>query len=235
MRETKALRTAGTETDMVREIEASISRNPMHREIYLKTIRFCEMRENLGAVESEIADYPEFAYAAQTPYALIMHLVTCGALVQIPLDEEGREVTSERAAGLSEDELDDLVADYALEATEAGTAATDALRPENRLGKMVRTHADVEDELLDLLEFCERPRQLAEIDAELRRLEGEGAGHDPRTAGVLIDLLERAGGVCWHDSWETTSTGRRFARACRDAGQGRQADQTVAHAESHRL
>ena len=50
-----------------------MARNPLHREIYLQIIEFCEVRRLLGDVEAMVADCSGFSLTAQTPFRLIGH------------------------------------------------------------------------------------------------------------------------------------------------------------------
>ena len=58
-----------------------MARNPLHREIYLQIIEFCEVRRLLGDVEAMVADCSGFSLTAQTPFRLIAMLWTTEASI----------------------------------------------------------------------------------------------------------------------------------------------------------
>lgn len=81
--------------------------------------RFCKQRRTLEETETQIASYPEYPQAAQSPYHLIMTMVNEGGLRWIELDAQGQELTDERKAGLSEVEIVTL-STFCSSATEIG-------------------------------------------------------------------------------------------------------------------
>ena len=58
-----------------------MARNPLHREIYLQIIEFCEVRRLLGDVEAMVADCSGFSLTAQTPSGLSRMLWTTEASI----------------------------------------------------------------------------------------------------------------------------------------------------------
>ena len=86
-----------------------MARNPLHREIYLQIIEFCEVRRLLGDVEAMVADCSGFSLTAQTPFRLIANVVDNGGIHWYEVDAQGDEITEERRANLTDDEADDLV------------------------------------------------------------------------------------------------------------------------------
>ncbi len=185
---------------------------PLHREIYVKLLGFCAQRRTLGEAEDEVGGYPEFPQAALSNYRLIRNLVDAGALDWIELDGDGEPLAEERKAGLSPDEVDDLVADFAVQTTEAGAAAAERMRPERRLEELLDREPQRSDALLDVLTFCQDPHSLGQIADfleqggfldNLRAITGQ-----PLQPSFFVDMLERAGVIEWQGSWRITTGGR---------------------------
>ncbi len=57
-----------------------------------------------------------FSLTAQTPFRLIANVVDNGGIHWYEVDAQGDEITEERRANLTDDEADDLVEGFALEA-----------------------------------------------------------------------------------------------------------------------
>ena len=75
-----------------------MARNPLHREIYLQIIEFCEVRRLLGDVEAMVADCSGCSLTAQTPFRLIANVVDYGGIHWYEVDAQGDESTEERRA-----------------------------------------------------------------------------------------------------------------------------------------
>jgi len=197
--------------DRVAAIVALITKQPLHREILFRALGFCRERRDLPDIEREIASYPEFKYCAQDQYHLIGFLENAGGLERLELDAGGEVVTDDRTAGLSEDEIDDLVVSFAFVTTEAGTAAHEELDPGRRIRELLddapaRTRAS-----LRVLEFCHGSRTYQEIedlledpDAGLYEMAEEDAVH----ASFVVSGLEAAGALVWDGGWLLSDHGR---------------------------
>lgn len=185
---------------------------PLHREIYVKLLGFCTQRRTLGEAEDEVGGYPEFPQAALSNYRLVRNLVDAGALDWIELDADGEPLAEERKAGLSPDEADDLVADFAVETNEAGAAAAERMRPERRLEELLDREPQRSGALLDVLTFCQEPHSLGQI-ADFFEQGGfldnlRAATGQPLQPSFFVDMLERAGVIEWQGSWRITAGGR---------------------------
>ena len=101
-------------------VRAVVMKQTLHRDILSKTLGFCREQRALTDVEDEIATYPEFQCATQDQYHLIGFLVDAGGLDQLEVDVDGEVVCEERKAGLTEDEMDNLVVSYSFVTTAAG-------------------------------------------------------------------------------------------------------------------
>ena len=197
--------------DALDNLKAAIVRVPRHRELFVRMLGFCQKRE--------VASYPEFSAAAQTPYHLIMTMVNCGGLRWIELDASGIEMSEERKEGLSEDEIDDLIDAFAVQTTDIGRQAEEELSPNKRLSQLFSAVPTRLTGFLDVIDFCDVPRTFREVDALLRDTEalqaGVLTGQQPLQSSYYLDMLERAGGLVWKDGWEATREGARLAKAMR--------------------
>lgn len=203
--------------DRVRAIVAN--GRSSHREILRKILELCRSRHELGDIERQVQGFPEYAYAAQNPYRMIVYLVDCGGLAKLDLDENGDVVTPERTQGLTEDEVDDLILTYAFETTDAGRVVADELAPKNRLGKLLTAMPERAQSYLDVLRLCAEPQSMAAIDElfagrDLSALASLNTGSSVTLKpSVFVDKLERAGGIVWKDGWVITDAGRTYLEA----------------------
>jgi hypothetical protein len=200
-------------------VKAAVTKQPLHREILRKTLGFCREQRGLTAVEQEIASYPEFKYAGQNEYRLISILTEEGGLELLELDEDGGIVTAEMKAGLSEDEVDDLVASFAYITTEAGAAVSEALDPRARIVGLLQTEPERVGTFAQVLEFCETSRTYAEIETLLvdsgLGWSGVESDDDAVHPSYFVSTLERVGGLVWKDGWLLTDEGREILESIR--------------------
>jgi hypothetical protein len=201
-------------------VAAAVMKQPLHREILRKTLGFCQQRRALTDVEREIATYPEFKYAGQNQYRLISLLVDAGGLDRLELDDGGGVVTGEMKAGLSEDEIDDLVASYAFVTTEAGAVVFEEFDPRKRIAELLETQPEHLHAFADVLEFCTTSRTYQEIEVFLQDAglgwsgteSDEGAVHP----SYFVSTLERVGGLVWKDGWLLSDEGRALLESIRN-------------------
>ena len=179
-----------------------MARNPLHREIYLQIIEFCEVRRLLGDVEAMVADCSGFSLTAQTPFRLIANVVDNGGIHWYEVDAQGDEITEERRANLTDDEADDLVEGFALEASDAGREVLERMAPERRL-------RDLFDKAPGRLStyLVHQPDAGALI----------GASGQPLQPSYFVDMLERSGGLVWDKGWKATGKGSALAKQLRPA------------------
>ena len=138
-----------------------MARNPLHREIYLQIIEFCEVRRLLGDVEAMVADCSGFSLTAQTPFRLIANVVDNGGIHWYEVDAQGDEITEERRANLTDDEADDLVEGFALEASDAGREVLERMAPERRLRGLCDKAPGRLSTYLDIIDFKPTPGLLS--------------------------------------------------------------------------
>ena len=196
-----------TSKDTAKRLVTCINAEPLYREIYVGVLEFCKERRNLSEVETAIQSWPQFSQAAQSPYRLVRNLVELGGLDWIELDDDGAEVNAQRKVGLTPDEVDDLIASFAVQTTADGADAAEEMSPARRLGKLEDEHADRVPVFTEILEFCVQPRSFAEVASHLgdsglldvARAENGQALHP----SYFVDALERTGALVWDGAWKT--------------------------------
>lgn len=196
-------------------LEHALLRHPLHREILYKILAFCENRKSLEEIEAEIASYPEFGQATQNQYHLINVLERSGGLVRLEFDEEGNEVREARKEGLSDDEIDDLIACYAFETTACGNQIVAQHTPLKRMIELLDIHPERKSTYIEVLERCnDHPCTYKELEGLLKGRfvlrTGHGDSHQPIQPSVFLDKLEKAAGVAWDDGWQLTRWGKEI-------------------------
>lgn len=177
----------------------------------------CEERRGLTAIEEAIAAFPEFAGATRDQFALVSELVDHGGLALFELDAAGNVVTEADTEGLTENEIDDLVASFAYETTEVGRAVAERLNPAHRFAALVEAAPEREPLYRALLSFLREKHSFADVDSYVRSEEGAKVLAQAGVAGmqpsVFVDKLERAGMVAFFHGWQTTEAGRAILNA----------------------
>lgn len=192
-----------------------ISKHPLNSEIMHKTLKYCTEERLLADVEREIASFPEFSRATQNQYHMVSTLVKAGGLDFIERDEAGNLVTPERKAGLTEDEIDELVATWSYRTTELGNAAVADRTPFARFAELVDYTAERKSAYIDVLKFvAEAPRSIKEVEALLEgRPEMQAMVYgrmETLKASVFVDKLGRAGVLVWDGKWRLTQEGEEI-------------------------
>jgi len=122
---------------------------------------------------------------------------------------------------LSEDEIDDLVCDYAFLTTQAGREIVKEMQPEKNLNNLLELFPQRAQTYCEVLEYCQDPRSWKDIDKLLEGrdvLKSGSLNHftdNPLKPSVFIDRLESSGGLVWEKGkgWQITTGGRRFLEA----------------------
>ena len=194
-------------------IVTCIGQQAIMREALYKLLAHCTEPRNFRGLESFASELDEVRYGhlLQSPYNLVNMLVKCGALTKTPVDAAGSAVTPERLAGLTEDEQDDLVEDYLLEATPEGRVVLDLLSPQRRLKAQLAQKPHRLSTFLAVLDFCREPRSFEDIkqlfkDHDELVLDYVDA-HQKLSPDFYVDRLEKAGGLVWRRAWVTTEAG----------------------------
>lgn len=189
---------------------------PRFREIYFAMLDFCGQARRLGELEQMVGALPEFEYCGQNRYRLIINLEDAFALERAELDEEGRVVTEDMKEGLTDDEIDDLVIDYAFTTTEVGRVVCDEMQPSTRMEDLMSKFPKRVKTYCELLEFCKTPRSFKEIDTllkgseVLRSVSANTITNIPLQPSVFVEQLELSGGLVWKGSWNITEGGKKY-------------------------
>lgn len=205
-------------------LNRTVMRHPLNREILYKTLAFCAEERPLREAEDFIAGLPQFNLATQNQYYLITSLAKAYGLELIERDEAGERVTATQKEGLTEDEVDDLVAAISFKTTEVGAYFVEYNKPSARLVDLLSLDPTRADTYRDLLEFvAAEARPYRDIEAFLDGrpalqtvIDGRAEVMQP---SVFVDKLERAGALVWKDGWTLTEEGREFLEDLKVHGQ----------------
>ena len=196
-------------------IVTSVMSQPLLREILYKTLAYCVEPRDFADVEAFIAATDEYAHGhvLQTPCAIARILVDVGGLERADFDAEGRLVDDARRAGLTADEVDDLVESTTLATTEAGAHVVDLLAPSRRIAAQLAQKPHRRDTYLAVLRFCSEPRSLEQIKEMLQTTPDMAldyvTAHQRLAPDYYIDRLEKTGALVWRGAWVTTEAGLR--------------------------
>lgn len=191
------------------------TRQPLLREIMYKMMDLCRTETELHDLEDAVDAFPEYANVRQSALSIAKILVENYGLEIIERDTEGNVVLPEHKEGLTEDEVDDLVATVNYRTTEFGEDYVRANRPAVRLEQMLSLNPERRETYAEVLEFLEaEPRTYDQVKALLAGrpileivLDGRPITMQP---SVFLDKLEYAGAIVWKDGWMLTPAGREF-------------------------
>ena len=230
------------------ELNRTVMRHPLNREILYKTLAFCAEERPLREAEDFIAALPQFERATQNQFYMLMSLVRSYGLDMIERDVQGslgsdgmRGIDDahraqgsqgahgvgeprEQKEGLSEDEVDDLVAEISFKSTDVGDWFVDYNKPSARLVDLLHLVPERTDTYIELLEFVEAaPRPYGQIEELLLGRPALQTVIDGRVEtmqpSVFVDKLERAGALVWKEGWTLTEEGREFLEDLKVNGQ----------------
>ena len=185
--------------------------NAVNRPTLYRILELTDDMVALPQLEAVIQEMPEYATATQPPYCLVEWLVDAGALQRFDLDAEGAVIDDARREGLSEDELDELVADYAFQLTEPGRIAREHFDPRSQARDLFSGQPLRKDAYLETLSFVQQRRSLLEIDRHLRdaSLLCLEDGETIQTSSVMGKLAD-IGAVTFDRGWLITADGARI-------------------------
>ena len=202
--------------EQVALLEHAIRQQPGHREIYLRILEYCRTPQVLADIENEIATWPEFKLATLDQYFMICTLEKYQGLLRQEMTEDGVLVTSEMKEGLTEDEVDDLVAYNRFLTTDLGRDVAERHAPAKRIRELLDLVAGRKQTYLDVLEFCKERRSYQEIESLLKGRDvlwlGRESLQQPLQPSVFVDKLERAGAIVWDGGWNITRSGREILK-----------------------
>jgi len=195
--------------------------NPLNRPVLYSILKACSNESwYLDELEAHIAGLDEFEKATQPPYFLIEWLVEAQVLDSWEVDVEGVEITPVSKEGLTEDEIDDLVAATVYRTNAAGEAILDEFSPKSRLAESLDLHPARIDTYIEVLEFCAEERSLRELDGLLRGrdvlMDGREAGERPMQPSVFVDKLAAIGAIIFKEGWVITEEGKELLESIKD-------------------
>lgn len=200
--------------EKLNKLGSTVTRHPHYREILYRTLGFCTEERLLHDVEQEIATYPEFPSCGQNQYFLINCLVKAYGLDFIERDDDGNVVTAQAKEGLTEDEIDDLVASYHYKTTEVGLKFLEEYSPKVRLVELLELTPERTDTYIEVLEFVAGgSRSMADIEGLLEGREIQtfiNGRYETIKPSVFVDKLERAGALVWNSGWNLSEEGRSY-------------------------
>lgn len=195
-----------------RKAEALLHQNPDYRWTLYHVLEKCNdgAVHPLAELEAFVAAQPDFAGPHHAPYFPIAWLEQSFALEECYLDADGRVYTWDDVEPLTEDQFDDLVAQYAYRTTEVGADMLEQFAPQNAIRMLMGESGSRRDIYLDLLRFARTPRNPGELDWHVRTSDAfatERALNDKITPVAFLDKLAGAGGLTFDNGWRTTKEG----------------------------
>lgn len=192
----------------------TLTKQPLHTEIYRKTLLSCRAPKTMEQIEDEIERFAEFGNATQSQGHFLDVLVDAGALERIELDESGEAISFERKEGLSEDELEDLVATWLFMTTPLGERYARENSPERRMAALFDEKPDLVPLYQILLAWCAQPRSYTEISSFVSQQtslsDQIATSIRDLDASTFVSELEKAGGLVWDGGWIVTEEGETF-------------------------
>ena len=201
---------------MVAKVTEAVTRNPLQRELFYKVLSFCQESKPLREIEQMVMALPGFERTSANAYHFIAVMENAGGLERFELDDEGDVVDDARKAGLTEDEIDDLVAEYAFMTTPAGQAVVEQHTPRARIIELLGLVPERRDTYIELMEFlAEEPRTYNEVTQLLDgrdvlwHLDSKG-NPELMQPSVFLDKLHDAAAIEWQQGWQLSEEGRAY-------------------------
>lgn len=201
---------------MVAKVTEAVTRNPLQRELFYKVLSFCQESKPLREIEQMVMALPGFERTSANAYHFIAVMENAGGLERFELDDEGDVVDDARKAGLTEDEIDDLVAEYAFMTTPAGQAVVEQHTPRARIIELLGLVPERRDTYIELMEFlAEEPRTYNEVTQLLGgrdvlwHLDSKG-NPELMQPSVFLDKLHDAAAIEWHQGWQLSEEGHAY-------------------------
>ena len=201
---------------MVAKVTEAVTRNPLQRELFYKVLSFCQESKPLREIEQMVMALPGFERTSANAYHFIAVMENAGGLERFELDDEGDVVDDARKAGLTEDEIDDLVAEYAFMTTPAGQAVVEQHTPRARIIELLGLVPERRDTYIELMEFlAEEPHTYNEVTQLLDgrdvlwHLDSKG-NPERMQPSVFLDKLHDAAAIEWHQGWQLSEEGRTY-------------------------
>lgn len=194
-------------------LSKAVTRQPLNREAMVAILSYCVQTHACHDVEQHVLSLPAAQDILQSPYGLMDQLVTAGGLERTEVDEQGVPVLPEDKEGLTEDEVDDLVADEVFTTTDVGVEVASYFSPDRRMARLLDIHPQAAPAFADLMSYCEQPHTRVELESYIRSkslLSSMGSDAQLRPS-VMLDKLEAAGMLEWRQhAWRLSDAGRRY-------------------------
>ena len=157
-----------TPLEKEQKLRWAVTRQPLLREIMYKIMDLCRTETELHDLEDAVDGFPEYAIIRQSALSIADILVKNHGLEVIERDGEGNVVLPEQKEGLTEDEVDDLVATINYRTTSFGEDYVRANRPAVRLEQMLNLNPERRETYAEVLQFLdEEPRLPADTSSRL--------------------------------------------------------------------
>lgn len=193
------------------------------QEVLYKLLLFCQEQRTQEEAEAFIAQSDEFRFShiIQSPTSIVRIMVKNHGLSSTQVDAQGEPVTQECRAGLSADELDDLICGTLLKTTQAGVNVAQMISPAKRFEAQLGRNRGRTATFYAILEFCaQEPRKFPQIKEFYTQHDefSKSTSMDSQqlACDFYVDKLECAGMLVWRGQWEVTQAGRD-ALAAREA------------------
>ena len=196
--------------------EALLHQNPKIRWTMYHVLERCSdgAAHPLAELEDFVAAQPGFEGTKIAPYFAVKWLEEAFALEELYLDADGKVFTADDVAPLSEDEFDDLVAQFAYRSTDVGEAILEQFAPRTALLDLFEEEGEIHKRIyLKILEFTREPRNFAEIDHLIRPSSAyiDALNENANLSPVyFLDKLAFVGGIVFEGRWKTTREGEKL-------------------------
>jgi hypothetical protein len=194
-----------------------IQQNPKFKQVFIRLLQKCSQEPHrLDELEPFVQMQPGYEMLNQPPFFPIHWLEQSFMFEELFLDAEDNLYTQADLEGLSEDEFDDLITQYAFQTTEVGLAIMKEYDPKQRLSALFGETPERAEIYLDVLNLATTKRSLAEIDRRIRASDAfESLRSDaevPLTPGMFVDKLAASGGIVFDKGWVITEEGKELIK-----------------------
>ena len=194
------------------DLNRAARRHPLLREIMYKMLELCREETDLEFLEKDVSAFPEYETCRHSVLSIARILVNHHGLTFIERTYEGDQISESDKEGLTEDEVDDLVAYTTYQTTEEGLLYLNQHAPSLRMEQLLSAKPSYKKIYIELLGYigCDK-RSYSDIQNLLRgrrELETFIDGHmQLMQPSVLVDDLEQAGAIVWNDGWRLSEIG----------------------------
>lgn len=192
-------------------VDALLADNPRYRQVMRWIVERCaDGAIDLSHLETQIQQHPSFNARGVAPYFLVAWLEEAGGLVRLEMTADGDPIDRDKLTDLSEDDIDDLIASYSFEATEAGVSACARFEPKRKIAELLEEQPERRELYLGILSLLATPHSVADVFAYVQanpHLVPRVPENAPKPTAYL-DKLAAAGAVAFDGKWVTTLEGK---------------------------